>query len=202
MIKQDINLYLPEFRKTEALFTARTIAASLFSVCVLLALIQLFSAYRLSAMAVELRSLSERQQQIDMRLASLRTAVKPEVDPKLEKAITGTRETIEANKQVIRLLTQTNFEKSQGFSRKFEGLARRHQQGVWLTEIHFSSQGSLIELAGWTRRAEAIPQYLQSLVEDTEFEAVKFGVLRIERDVEQQGKSLRFNIGRPGAKPS
>ncbi len=197
MTIQEVNLYLPMFRKEVRAFSAVRIAQLTMIVLVGLLAFYAFGVYQGKHLEQDFDNLKDQAASIEQRLEQLRSSGKTKVSPTLTKQIEEATQKAESNKMILRLLAQRELAHSLGFAVKFESLANRHIPGMWLTEIRFESGGERVELSGWTQKAQTVPQYLQLISKGKEFEKVKFGVLKIEREVNEDYDALRFRIGKP-----
>lgn len=195
MSDQEVNLYLPMFRKVTPMFSAQTILQLVSVAFVLLAGIYGYGKYENGKLQDNLERMQVRVANVQTKLDSLRTTSVPEASEDLEKQRVELTATLDKSELMLGLLAQSGLLGRQDFATKLETLGNKHIDGIWLTEIHFQAGGDQVSLAGWTQRAEMVPQYLNRISRVKEFEGVKFGTMKIERELDESHEAFKFHIG-------
>lgn len=192
---QQVNLYTLEFRRHEQPLSSRTVLWALAACLVLIVIIQSLNVWRLSTARDELTGLQQQEQQLAARLSALKAAQPTNTHSVLEREVAALRSDIQRREELQSLISQQNLGNTRGFSPFMEGLARQAHSDLSLTEIRLQQGGRYLELAGWTRRAEVVPFYLQQLRNERAFEGVRFGVLAIQGPEAEQ-PYLPFSLRR------
>lgn len=178
-MRQQVNLYTREFRLHEQALSARTLLCFLATLVLLLAIWDTSNFMRLRSVEEAVIELQAKEQHLSTRLAELRGSRPSGSRSGLEREIAVLRADIKRRQELQSLITQQNLGNIRGFSPFMTGLARQAHEDLWLTQIRFLEGGRYLEMAGWTRRAERVPLYLQQLRKEEAFTETRFGVLAI-----------------------
>jgi hypothetical protein len=92
-------------------------------------------------------------------------------------------------------MKQQEMGNSSGFSEYLIGLSRQHADGLSLELIELGEGGRTVELSGWTRTPELVPDYVQRLRQEASFHNTRFGEMSIERSPNDRIDALRFSLG-------
>jgi len=193
-VKQQINLYLPEFRqKKDPLNTQNMILV----IGLLVAGLALYTAGVLWE-GFQLNSdLADRQQQRDALIAETEQLVtefgSQSEDPALTKRAMALEEDL-ANKQLLkRFLDGRNIGSTAGFSEYLADLARYHLGGLRLTEIQLLDGGKQVRLEGEVLSPQLVPEYFQSLRQGKSFAGKEFESLKITEST-TEGEALPVKL--------
>ncbi|HEX5421809.1 MAG TPA: PilN domain-containing protein, partial [Gammaproteobacteria bacterium] len=77
-----------------------------------------------------------------------------------------------------------------GFSAYLAALARRHSDGLWLTQVAIDGATGAMQLAGHSVRAELVPEYLKRLGREPALAGESFDHLKIEQSEQKAGVSF------------
>ncbi len=193
-MKQQINLYLPIFRKKKAAFSA---IAMLQVFALSLAVLGAWYGYALYQLQqIEAQQASTLRDLNDMRtrVAELETKQRERVPSKLlDSEIRRVSNQVDERIKIVDVLSGGSFGNTRGFSQQFEALARQHVDGSWLTIINIGDGGVFVSLKGMTHAPELVPIYLQRLLTEDVFARVSFNVMVLERSAEQTDQ-LTFEV--------
>lgn len=196
-MRQQVNLYTREFRRHEQPLSSRTLLWSLAICLLLLGVWESTKIWSLLKAQDAVTELHASEEQLSARLTELR-AMRPTGNRSaLEREVAALRNDLQRRQELQSLIAQQNLGNTRGFSALMTGLARQAQEDIWLTQIRFLEGGRYLELAGWTRKAERVPFYLQQLRHEEAFSNVRFGVLGI-RGREEGQAYLRFSLLKTG----
>ncbi len=88
---------------------------------------------------------------------------------------------VDGSRALAEALGSGAFGNASGLSAYLVGLARQHEEGLWLTRIVLDAGGEVIGLDGRSLSPEAVPGYLQRLSDETAFRGKAFGHLELRR---------------------
>jgi hypothetical protein len=189
---QQVNLYQPIFRRQRQIFSAATMleAAAVFAVSLLA--IHAYGLWKVSGLEAEAVQLEGREKayaaQIGRFDASSGTDTRREMEQELKKL---NAERL-AQQRLIEILETRPLGSTDGFSGYLGALARRHTNGLWLTELRINGASRAIELVGRTTKPDLVPQYLLSLGEEEALSGQRFDALQIERA--ENGGDISFRV--------
>ncbi len=189
---QQVNLYLPEFRKQKHWLDAVRMVQMLALVAAVLVLMTGYGYWRVEQLRGEFAASEGQRQQAVAATADLRArfGVQSE-DPALLADIRLLEESLQAKEALLQFLSGRNLGNSGGFSEYLADLSRYHLQGLSLTRIDLVSGGASVRLAGQVLEAELVPLYLQYLSQGHSFAGMNFENLQIR---EGPGDA---NLGQP-----
>ncbi len=180
-MKQQINLYRPEFRPDtnafQSLFMFQAAGILLFALLVIYG----FARSELSSIEDELDIVARQEAAALERLQNVRpliTAVTGEQSwsEQLEEA----SRTLAERQAALSLIQGTTLGDTKGFSRHLRALARQDIDGIWLTHLVLSALGDQTRIEGRAIRAELIPLYVQNLTAEPAFEKQRFHRFQID----------------------
>lgn len=194
-MNQQINLYQPIFRKQKAIFSALAMLQVWGIVVVVMAAISGYTAFSLARLEQQIvqgqKIRNVTQGNVD-RLKARQLALTP--SKLLDAEVKRTRAELEARRQVAALLGKGSLSNIKGFSPHFEGLARRHVAGAWLTEISLREGGIWVNLRGVALQPEVVPSYLESLLGAEAFARSKFNTMQLQAAPDPSGR-VWFEVG-------
>ena len=193
--RQEVNLYLPEFRHSEVLLNANRAVLLVGLFVGLLLLLQAGFWWRAAALEDTQRAAQLELQQLQRQVESLRRQQPRTRGTALATQVSELQRQLTRSRQISLLIKGQNLGNAAGFSMQLRGMARQAPGDLQLSGFRLSRGGGLVELQGWARQAEAVPRYLQRLRGEDSFENVQFGNLVIERD--ENSGLLRFSLGDP-----
>ncbi len=180
-MKQQINLYRPEFRPETNAFQSAFMFQAAGIMLLALLVIYVFARSELSSIEDEFEIVARQEAAALERLQNVRpliTAVTGEQSwsEQLEEA----SRTLAERQAALSLIQGTSLGDTKGFSRHLRALARQDIDGVWLTHIVLSALGDQTRIEGRAVRAELIPLYVQNLTAEPAFEKQRFHRFQIE----------------------
>lgn len=163
-MKQQINLYLPEFKVKKDAFTAVVMAQVLGAVIVVMALISsydFFTRWQLGRELVELQATLQeetaRTNELDGQLAGRSQ------DAELAELLESAEVRLDSDRQVRDFLSETKLGNEVGFSEYFKDLSRASFEGLSLTEFSITSGGDRLNLIGQVVESAMVPRYVRNL---------------------------------------
>lgn len=164
MMKQDVNLYLPEFRVRKDPLTARAMLVILAAVIGLQLLISSWHLVNGALLRSELEDLQATLVEETRKTAELddvlaRRSENSALTARLETA----EERLNASRQIRDFLSSTTLGNTTGFSEYFKDLSRALLDGLSLSEFTFSEGGAEVRIAGEVRNSALVPRYVDEL---------------------------------------
>jgi len=180
-MRQEINLYLPEFIPKKIWLSFNAIVA-VWLLLVLLAgftIVVDYIDYQKSIYLLEEnKALSIA---LDDKLSRLQKSM-PEGNHELvQKDIDALMLRINHKQQLLHIFTEKNIGNRQGFSTFLLGLSEYHVAGVSVTMFSIDDGGRYAAMSGVAEKAEYVPYYLQQLQKKTLFSTTQFGPLSIKK---------------------
>lgn len=179
-MKQQINLYLPEFRKKiDRLSVANMVVYTGAFVVVLLAVsgYEFFTSYSLDQeIAAKETVLAQNRTRTNALVDSY--GVQSE-DQQLAAEVRQLEENLQGKRTLLAFLQGQDIGNTAGFSEYLADLSRFHIDGLRLTSIDLQGGGQNIFLRGEVNRAENVPLYLQNLRNGLSYNGKTFETLRI-----------------------
>lgn len=177
---QQINLYQPILRRPKPVFSASAIAQTLVLVTAGLLLIQGYGAWRVSHLSDSVQHLRANRDTAAAAYQELtRRQPRREPDPELQQRVERLAAEVDRARELAEALGSGAFGNASGLSAYLIGLARQHEEGLWLTRIVLASGGEVIGLDGRSLSPEAVPGYLQRLSDEAAFRGKAFGHLEL-----------------------
>lgn len=163
-MKQQVNLYLPEFRlkrdKLTVVLMLQILGAAL-GLVVLLSAVAFFRNYRvqsqLESLRAELAVETQRTSEIDAILA--RRSQDRELTERLEIA----ESSLDSSRQIRDFFKARSGGNIDGFSEYLKDLSRAAVEGLWITEFALGSGGSNVTLKGFTIDSSLVPRFVARL---------------------------------------
>ena len=197
-MNQQINLYQPMFRKQKAIFSALAMVQVWAIIALMMAGISGYTALRLSRLESQLADAEKYQSITQKNVDELKARELAKTPSKLlESEVRRAQTELEERLQVAKLLNVGALSNTRGFSAQFEGLARRHAAGSWLTEISMREGGAWMNLRGVALAPEVVPAYLQNLLAAEVFVGMKFNVVNLQAAADDPGRILFEMTGVP-----
>ena len=197
-MRQQVNLFLPMFRKERKVFSART----LLLICTL-ALVALLFAYgysrwQLARLDGTLADLREQHAALASQLATLKP---PAADiPALDARMKTLKARLQARRQLVNDINGLIEANRRGFAGQFRALAREHVAGLWLTGLEINRQRDGVVLKGVALEPQLVPAYLQKLPVQGAFRGVDFHTVELKRDGKQR-RHIDFVLKAGGVDP-
>lgn len=194
-MNQQINLYQPIFRKQKVVFSALAMAQVWGIIALMMAGITGYTAWRLSSVENQLAEMTRYRALTEKNLKEIEAqSLARTPSGLLEAEVLRTEAELGERRQIADLMNSGALSNTRGFSAQFEGLARQHAAGSWLTEITLREGGHWVNLRGMALAPEVVPAYLQNLLAVEAFQGIKFNVVNLQVAVDDPGR-LWFEVG-------
>lgn len=179
-MKQQVNLYLPEFRKRKDPLGLANMLAVLGAVAGLCALLSAWQYWQLRSLEGELSVQREQLAQATARTAQLMESLgQRSADRTLAGSVQRLEEELQSKQVFLSFLDGRDIGNTNGFSGHLADLSRYLVPGLRLTRIDLSQGGRQVQLGGEVTRPENVPLYLQSLSRGHAYTGRSFETLRI-----------------------
>ena len=190
-MNQQINLYLPEFRRRKDWLDVNNMLSLLGVLVVVLVLVSAVEYWQLNSLEQERASRQQQRDELAAETNRLRESfgVQSE-DPQIRAQVNALETELQSKEVLLTFLDGRNIGSTTGFSEYLADLARFHLAGLRLTGVTLSGGGNQIVLNGEVINAELVPLYLQNLRRGQSFAGKEFEMLRIREAVnsEQSGE--------------
>lgn len=176
---QQINLYTAEFRPRRQYLSLPNVAAAAGVALLLGVLIfagQLWhGAHLRTELAATQAEVATARSELDIAKVKLAAYVP---SPELVAQLKQRNEEVAAKDELLIALKNTPQLTRKGYSPVLASLTRHPLEGLWLT--HVDIVGDVVNLSGLTRKAELVPDYVDTLVNDADFGAQSYDVLAMQ----------------------
>jgi Tfp pilus assembly protein PilN len=190
---QQINLYLPEFRPNREPLRAIHMAWAGLALLILLVVFSFYSNHQQAVLQQQLVQEQNAQQTLQAQMQVLSVKKPLQASAELDVKIIQLQKNLQRHMQVLSMISHQDFGNDKGFSAQLNALGQASLSTISVESFSLQRGGKYAELSGLTRSADQIPRYLQRLRRDASFTDVGFGVLNIERDLQQSGL-LKFSL--------
>lgn len=192
---QQVNLYQPILRQQKRVFSSETITMIVAGVAVVMMLLWGFNAWQLNSQKARLAEVQAQEIRTSTEVARLTRELKQQsVSTTLRESVEKLRAEHALKARLYRTLFLEGDEGrgrfAGGFAGALEALGRSRVDGLWLTRIAFADGGKKIDFAGRTRRAELVPQLVETLGEEPLLENLNFSQVRVL----QEDSRMSFNL--------
>ncbi len=176
-MKQQINLYVSEFRpQLQVIRTQSIVIASIALICMLI-IYQFVLATQVGTLRRTVEELENQQVVAGQRLDIVRQAARPKKSGHLDIKLKTLRKEVNHREKLGLIIESQNFGNSVGFSRAMNTLAVNSVNTIALQRIRFTSGGALLELKGDTNNPSSVPGFIQKIHEEEPFGGTLFGQL-------------------------
>jgi len=177
---QQVNLYIEELRPKREWLTLNNLCFAALALLVLLSGVSVWLSAGQSNLQADL---AQKQTQLDglhQTVSELAArAEQQKQDESLVRANERLKAKVEARENMLGLLGSVSLSGTEGFSNYLIGLARHKQKDVWLSQISISGAGKSMLMAGTTKDASRIPEYLGALTQESSFLGRSFEVFDV-----------------------
>lgn len=163
-MKQQVNLYLAEFKLKKDALTVRLMAQVLGATIALMVLISaydFFTRWQLNTELVELRLTLQEETRKTSELDGL--LARRSQDAELSDRLDLAEARLDSGRQVRDFLSETKLGNEVGFSEHFKDLSRASIDGLSLTEFSISEGGDRLRLLGRVVESAMVPRYVKNL---------------------------------------
>lgn len=187
-MKQQVNLYLEEFRPKHVVLPAKKmlsilVAFSVFLVVINIALLglQLLNEDKLEMLTSELITLKNDNSKMQSKLGGM------VVGEDLKMSVAQSARQLKARQRILTWVEESNSEKRVNFSALLEGLGRQQLSGLWFSAIEINAGGRSLSLHGNTLDPELMPILLEKLNSEPAFVGREFKKVLMEKDPDLKG---------------
>lgn len=181
-MNQQINLYLPEFRKEKDWLTFPNMVlftSAFLALLVVATAVEYYQSWTLN------REIAGKQSDLEAARERTNTLVDSygvqSENPVLAEEVARLEENLQGKRVLLQFLDGRDLGNTQGFSEYLADLSRYHVPGLQLTSIGLSAGGSNVFLRGEVSRAENVPLYLQNLRNGSSYNGKTFETLKITK---------------------
>jgi Tfp pilus assembly protein PilN len=192
---QQINLYLPEFRPNREPLRAIHMAWGGLAFLVLLVCFSFYSSHQQSLLVKQLEQEQVNQNTLQTQLQILSAKRPVQASADLDAKIIRLQKSLQRHQQILAMIAHQDLGNDKGFSVQLNALGQASLDTISIESFSLQRGGKYAELTGLTRSADQVPLYLQRLRKDSSFTDVGFGVLNVERDMQQSGL-LKFSLAK------
>lgn len=191
---QQVNLYQPILRREKKVFSAVTMLQTLAAIGVMMLALFAISRWQLERLEDQRENLLAQERELAVRFTEFSRTLKERPESReLRRRVELARRELDLKHRLLALMQErsTGDDRSPaGFAAAFEGLARQHVDGLWLTGIELEKHENDrdVTLRGLTSRAELVPQLVQQLGAEPAFQGLRFEHLRVYQP-DETGKS-------------
>jgi hypothetical protein len=180
-VMQNVNLYLPEFRKKKYWLDAEKMVLVAGASALLLVVVSAVEFWQLMELRAELAGKEQDLQATTTATAALleQYGVQTE-DPALLESIQELEADLQSKQALLQFLEGRELGNADGFSEHLADLSRYHVQGLSLTEISLTDGGRTVELSGQVVRAGLVMTYLTGLSKGGTYAGTDFDRLQID----------------------
>ncbi|MDT8439245.1 MAG: PilN domain-containing protein [Wenzhouxiangellaceae bacterium] len=180
MSQQQINLFQPMFRREKIVFSTRVTLIITVGFAVLLVLWWALMDLRVDALDRSLASRQQAERELTTRLTELNRSLgvrgrDPVMADQVERLEARVAELQRSQSQLELRVPKSTLP----FSTRLEALARRHPDGLWLTDIRIDGERG-IKLAGRMLDPGLLPRFLDALGQEPAYGGQTFRTLSID----------------------
>jgi len=198
---QQINLFQPIFRKERKVFTAATMVQFLGLLFLMLLAYYAALLWQFNGLDDSLTQVRSQHEFLGEQLRLIEASADPARVSALEGEIENLRQQLASREEVDQKVNVLLENQLHGFSDIFDALARQRIDGLWLTEIHISEGGTVMELRGRSQIADLVPNFLEFLARQPSLDPIAFSQVEIERDPEK-ATEVNFSLESPNHEDS
>jgi len=192
---QQINLYLPEFRPKIDWLRAEFCGIALILVFGGLIVGQIAKANGMSNFEEKIIGLEKKSEDLKEKAESLKKTQKNGNRDILLRKSNKLRAQIKNRREIEEVISGKKMGNQLGFSRHIKVLGVHSLPEMWLQGFSLESGGLFAELYGLSKKAELVPEYINSLQKEGVFEETKFGYLNIDK----HNMGVSFHLSGKGA---
>lgn len=193
-MKQQINLYLPEFRKVKDPLTFERLVSISLAVLAVLFLVSVYEFWRSSSLGNKLQELDAQRLALQSRTeATLEEITSRSTDAELVKTVDELEEGLSGKRVLMEFLAGREEGNTRGFSGYLRELSVFHLEGLRLTHILLDQGGESVTLEGEVLKADLVTRYLQALNSGSSFMGKSFASLSI-REKEEETNVMLFKV--------
>lgn len=179
-VVQNVNLYLPEFRRKKHWLDAEKFVLVAGAALLLLLVASGVEYWQLAQLRSELAQKELERQQAVAATAALEAQYGTQTeDPALLADIRELEENLQSKQALLEFLEGRELGNAGGFSEHLAELSRHHVEGLSLNRISLSDGGRVVELGGQVIKADLVPVFVQQLGRGRTYSGMQFEKLDI-----------------------
>ncbi len=182
IVHQDINLYQPDFRAEDKVFSAMAIAMNLGALTAGLLVITLVTWWHVASVEREIARLGTQDAGHERLIAEGKLLLEKAGSPEEQQArLRALAIELDRRQLALRSLDHSEGAMALGFAARMEALAHQHVDGLWVTGATFTAASHGFALTGSAVTADLVPLYLQALATEPALKGTRLDRLEIER---------------------
>ena len=179
---QNVNLYQDEFRPQHIAWPCERFLLLGLVLAIAMSGWFVMEKRRLDTLA-DTRNKHEQQLALwDARIAQLETNLAKINSPDQAQLISELTDELRASRKLSRYFETDVPRNAPVFSEYLDALARRHQEGMWLTDIQILSGGEQLRFGGSALKPKAVPDFLLALSAELAYAGRTFSSLLVNRE--------------------
>lgn len=191
-LRQQVNLYQPEAKARQGLFSAQSLVLICAVALAALGLVWGIGTWQVEQLAHSVARLERQQQLTEHALSALGAVSAANTSPAtLEARIHTLEAELAARREALALLQQGTIGSTRGFAAELTALARGPVPGLWLRRISLSAVGDPMSLTGEALAPDMVPRYLRALAHQPALAGVRFDRLVIQMKPAAAGLAAR-----------
>ena len=185
---QNVNLYQEQFRPRRIAWPIQRFFAlgALAMVCV--SAWYVVERQRLETLAGTTVAAQQQVALWESRTAQLDTHLAKLNSPDQARVIGVLRDELRASRELSRYLANANPSNTPLFSEYLDALARRHQNGMWLTAIEIIAGGEQLRFGGSALNPQTVPDFLLALSSELAYAGRTFSSMLMNREPDADWK--------------
>lgn len=176
-MRQEVNLFLPEFQEQKEWLTLATLASVSAGVIILLVIASVLLQRSVDVMQNTVTIAESQMEAQKKRIEKLRQMPRPANAMNLDAKLRRLQMAIESRRRVGRIIEGQNLGNADGFRESMAALAAHSRGTIQLNKFRFSDGGRRFEMAGVTRSSKDVPLYIKALKQSPDFTNTEFGLL-------------------------
>lgn len=165
-MRQQVNLYLPEFKVKKDPLTALLMGqmlGAMLVICVLVSAYDLFTRWRLNSEIAEIREVlvAETSRTTDLDDLLAQRSQNSDLTTRLNRA----EARLDSSRQIRNFLSETSLGNVNGFSEYFKDLSRASINGLSIAEFEISAGGRDVSLTGQVADTAMVPRYVDNMTQ-------------------------------------
>lgn len=180
-MRQQINLFTPQFRKQVVLLSANVMAIGASAALALTLIVSLVMQISVSGLQPQADASKRALDAAQAKLAQLAIDHDPATQAKLlDEDIARVEKAVQDKRELVDVLKNGDLGDTQGYSEYLRALARQIVDGVWIRGFDIASAGRHFTVDGSTLRADLIPQYIKRLSNEKALQGRQFAMLTLQ----------------------
>lgn len=192
-MKYRINLYTESFRPPSRTLGPRTLTLSFVGALLLVLLSGLWLQQTNHGLEQQVQAMKTENDQLQQRMLDMAAQLERQaVNPEILNALRETMNAIEGKRRLYAHLDGSQSLENMRFSAVMRALSNSQVQGLWLTQVR--AAGEHLLLSGNSLSEELVPQWIEQLSLQKNFDGRKFSFLEINRPQDDKTRHLSFSL--------